>query len=182
MRRTPIIVALTATLAILAIPQIASAVEIHQKTYVGEDLPGLPREVERIIHVAPRDSDDDGVANREDDCPKVAAPGGCPPEPPIDASSVSTAAPATTSYAPAPTSSGGCGGTTPYAGGGSCWAIPYEIVACESGGDYGAYNPSGASGAYQLMPEHGCGTSAAEQDACAAELWAGGAGRSNWVC
>jgi hypothetical protein len=181
MRRTPIIVALTATLAILAIPAIANAVEIHQHEYV--DRGPLIREVVTVVDVAPPDSDDDGVANREDDCPKVAAPGGCPPEPVTTSVSESVApAPVSTSYAPAPTSSGGCGGTTPYAGGGSCWAIPYEIVACESGGDYEAYNPSGASGAYQLMPEHGCGTSVAEQDACAAELWAGGAGRSNWVC
>lgn len=73
-----------------------------------------------------------------------------------------------------------CSGVTPYAGGGRCWAIPYEIIVCESGGDFSAYNPSGASGAYQLMIG-GQGTPA-EQDAAAAELWAGGAGRSNWVC
>lgn len=87
-------------------------------------------------------------------------------------------------YAPSSTSTGGCGGITPYPGGGECWAIPYYIVACESGGDLGAQNASsGAYGAYQLLG-HGeyPGMPKAEQDAIAAGLWAGGAGRSNWVC
>lgn len=87
----------------------------------------------------------------------------------------------TTSYAASSYSSGGgCGGITPYSGGGQCWAIPYSIVSCESGGSYSAHNPSGASGAYQLMS--GGGGSKSEQDQAAARLYAGGAGRGNWVC
>lgn len=39
----------------------------------------------------------------------------------------------------------------PYPGGGTWWAIPYYIVACESGGSWSAYNPSGAAGPYQLL-------------------------------
>lgn len=41
---------------------------------------------------------------------------------------------------------------TPYPGpGNSWWAVPYYIVACESGGSWSAYNPSGAVGPYQLL-------------------------------
>jgi hypothetical protein len=36
---------------------------------------------------------------------------------------------------------------TPY----GKWAIPPYIVYCESGGSWSAYNPSGASGPYQLL-------------------------------
>jgi hypothetical protein len=73
---------------------------------------------------------------------------------------------------------------TPY----GQWAIPEYIVACESGGDWGAYNPSGAAGPYQLMPVHGRPwpiTSEADRIAhhrIAGNLWNGGAGASHWVC
>lgn len=39
----------------------------------------------------------------------------------------------------------------PYPGGDTWWSIPYYIVACESGGSWSAYNPSGALGPYQLL-------------------------------
>lgn len=77
---------------------------------------------------------------------------------------------------------------TPYPGpNGTWWAIPWQIVACESGGNWNAANPSGAVGPYQLL---GWGapypvTSQADKLAhhrIAARVWAGGAGRSNWVC
>lgn len=66
------------------------------------------------------------------------------------------------------------------------WAIPAYIVMCESGGRWNAYNPSGASGPYQMMPMHFGGElamnqSRAAQHAMAAKLWAGGAGRSHWA-
>jgi hypothetical protein len=66
------------------------------------------------------------------------------------------------------------------------WAIPTYIVMCESGGRWDAYNPSGASGPYQLMPMHFGGElamnqSRAAQHAKAAELWNGGRGRSHWA-
>ena len=77
---------------------------------------------------------------------------------------------------------------TPYPGpNGTHWAIPYSIVACESGGSWTAANPSGAIGPYQLLG-HGAPwpvTSEADKLAhhrIAAALWNGGAGRSNWVC
>ena len=36
---------------------------------------------------------------------------------------------------------------------GGPYSIPTYIVMCESGGDYGALNPSsGAGGAYQILP------------------------------
>ena len=71
------------------------------------------------------------------------------------------------------------------------WAIPEAIVMCESGGNYGAVNPSsGAGGAYQILPSTwklygGKGkphqASPAEQDAIAAQIWAD-SGPGAWVC
>lgn len=73
--------------------------------------------------------------------------------------------------------------TTESSGG---YAIPEYIVECESGGDYSAQNPSGAYGAYQIMPgtasAYGCDLSTpAGQDACAAEIYAT-EGASPWAC
>jgi septal ring factor EnvC (AmiA/AmiB activator) len=73
------------------------------------------------------------------------------------------------------------------------YTIPSSIVMCESGGNYGAVNPSsGAGGAYQMMPDtyKGLGGQFAspnvapkwEQDKLAAKLWAGGKGAGNWAC
>jgi len=86
------------------------------------------------------------------------------------------------------------GGTSPaprrwsWSGG---WAIPWQVVACESGGDYGALNPSsGAGGAYQILPSTwaaygGAGqpqsAPPAEQDRIAAAIWAD-SGPAAWVC
>jgi septal ring factor EnvC (AmiA/AmiB activator) len=74
---------------------------------------------------------------------------------------------------------------------GGPYAIPTYIVMCESGGDYGALNPSsGAGGAYQVIPSTwelygGQGepqnAPKAEQDRIAAEIWAD-SGTSAWVC
>jgi peptidoglycan hydrolase CwlO-like protein len=74
---------------------------------------------------------------------------------------------------------------------GGPYSIPTYIVICESGGDYGAVNPSsGAGGAYQILPSTwelygGQGepqnASKAEQDRIAAEIWAD-SGPSAWVC
>lgn len=74
-------------------------------------------------------------------------------------------------------------GLTPY----GKWAIPPYIVACESGGSWSAYNPSGASGPYQLlgwgapMPANTAARMARHHE-IAAGLWAGGRGASHWVC
>jgi predicted nucleic acid-binding Zn-ribbon protein len=73
------------------------------------------------------------------------------------------------------------------------FAIPQGIVMCESGGNYGALNPSsGAGGAYQMLPETYKGLGGkysaphlapkSEQDKLAAKLWDGGRGRGNWEC
>ena len=73
------------------------------------------------------------------------------------------------------------------------YSIPQSIVMCESGGNYGALNPSsGAGGAYQFLPEtykglggkYGSPQKAPkwEQDQLAAKLWAGGQGAANWEC
>ncbi len=77
-------------------------------------------------------------------------------------------------------------------GPGGPWAIPWPIVQCESGGQNTPPNYASASGYYQILDStwHGLGgstphayqASKAEQDRLAARLWAGGAGRHNWVC
>ncbi len=74
---------------------------------------------------------------------------------------------------------------------GGPYSIPTYIVMCESGGNYGAVNPSsGAGGAYQILPSTwelygGQGepqnAPKAEQDRIAAEIWAD-SGSSAWVC
>ena len=74
---------------------------------------------------------------------------------------------------------------------GGPYSIPSYIVMCESGGDYGAVNPSsGAGGAYQILPStwelyggDGAPQDApkGEQDRIAAEIWADSGG-SAWVC
>jgi septal ring factor EnvC (AmiA/AmiB activator) len=74
---------------------------------------------------------------------------------------------------------------------GGPYSIPTYIVMCESGGNYGAVNPSsGAGGAYQILPSTwdlygGSGAPQdapkAEQDRIAAEIWADSGG-SAWVC
>jgi len=75
----------------------------------------------------------------------------------------------------------------PYPGDGTWWAIPYSIVSCESHGDWGAANPSGAVGAYQLLgwgapyPARTWEQKMANHR-IAARVWNGGAGRANWVC
>ena len=47
-------------------------------------------------------------------------------------------------------------GVTVYEGGGGCWAIPADIVACESGYSWSAYNgSSGARGPYQFLGSAG---------------------------
>jgi hypothetical protein len=88
--------------------------------------------------------------------------------------------------------------SAPYASSGPAlgpsggWAIPYQIVLCESGGQNLPPNSAGASGYYQILPGTwrmfgGTGPAAylaskAEQDAVASRIWNGGAGASNWVC
>jgi septal ring factor EnvC (AmiA/AmiB activator) len=72
------------------------------------------------------------------------------------------------------------------------WAIPWPIVQCESGGQNTGPNSAGASGYYQMLDTtwkglggstaHAYQAAKAEQDRLAARLWAGGAGRGNWVC
>lgn len=74
---------------------------------------------------------------------------------------------------------------------GGPYSIPTYIVMCESGGNYGALNPSsGAGGAYQIIPStwqayggQGAPHEApkAEQDRIAAEIWADSGGGA-WVC
>ncbi len=74
---------------------------------------------------------------------------------------------------------------------GGPYSIPAYIVMCESGGNYGALNPSsGAGGAYQIIPStwdlyggEGAPHEApkAEQDRIAAEIWADSGGGA-WVC
>ncbi len=71
------------------------------------------------------------------------------------------------------------------------WAIPQAIVMCESGGNFGAVNPSsGAGGAYQILPSTwslygGSGSpqsaSPQRQSQVASQIWAD-SGPSAWAC
>jgi septal ring factor EnvC (AmiA/AmiB activator) len=74
---------------------------------------------------------------------------------------------------------------------GGPYSIPSSIVACESGGNYGAVNPSsGAGGAYQILPSTwslygGKGSpqdaSKQQQDSVAAQIWSD-SGSGAWAC
>lgn len=77
---------------------------------------------------------------------------------------------------------------TPYVGLGSRFAIPVYIVACESGGDWNAVNPSsGAFGAYQELPStysaycHSCDGSHMDQHRVARDVW-NSVGPGAWAC
>jgi hypothetical protein len=68
------------------------------------------------------------------------------------------------------------------------WAIPEYVVMCESGGDWGAVNPSsGARGPYQMLPStyagvcETCGWERRDQHLAAGRVWARSGG-SEWVC
>jgi peptidoglycan hydrolase CwlO-like protein len=77
-------------------------------------------------------------------------------------------------------------------GPGGGWAIPWNIVRCESGGRNTGPNYVGASGFYQIIPSTwklfgGRGDAAhkapkSEQDRVASRIYNGGSGASNWVC
>lgn len=85
---------------------------------------------------------------------------------------------------------------TPFPGpNGTRWAIPWPIVACESGGNFRAYNGIlGAGGAYQIIPSTWAGyggrafapvanvASPMAQHIVASRIWAGGSGRGQWAC
>jgi hypothetical protein len=84
----------------------------------------------------------------------------------------------------------------PSSGVGGDWALPERIVLCESGGDYGAQNPtSSASGAYQIIDSTWAAYGGTDlgyarasdappsvQDEIASRIWDGGAGANQWVC
>lgn len=98
------------------------------------------------------------------------------PPAPAPAPAPTTTTTATTTAAPTTTTTTSSGGYT----------IPDYIVQCESGGSYTAQNPSGAYGAYQIMPAtaqaYGCDLSTASgQDQCAAAIYAD-VGPSAWSC
>lgn len=84
------------------------------------------------------------------------------------------------------------GAVNPAYDAGGNWAIPRYIVMCESHGDYRARNPSGAGGAYQIMPGtwvafggtpgiNPADASPAEQDRVAARIYAA-QGAGPWEC
>jgi len=89
---------------------------------------------------------------------------------------------------------GGSGTPTaagPSYGAGGSWAIPSQVVQCESGGQDLTPNSAGASGYYQFMPGtwNGYGgysqayqAPKSVQDQRAAQIWNSGTGASNWVC
>jgi hypothetical protein len=173
--RRPILGMLFALAACLTLSASATAITLTNHVLIPH---GVTRkdDLHRVVvtTVAPPDSDDDGVADSADKCPNTAGPdNGCPvPEPTPTAASTPYVAPAPTTTS-VPTASGG-------------YSIPSYIVQCESGGSYTAQNPSGAYGAYQIMPStasaYGCDLStAAGQDSCAASIYAD-VGPSAWSC
>jgi hypothetical protein len=162
-----------AALAIFSFPSTAGAITLTNHIVKPH---GITEKADRhlvlVRTVAPADSDDDGCPDTKDSyngpgCNKPA------PEPvaaPVSESVAPAPEPATTSV---PTASGG-------------YSIPSYIVQCESGGSYTAQNPSGAYGAYQIMPStasaYGCDLSTpAGQDSCAASIYAD-VGSSAWSC
>lgn len=154
----------------LSIPATAIAVPVHHHIYAVKQMPDGPtvKVLTDVItyDVAPADSDQDGIANQEDNCPNTAGPNnGCPPPPPLPEPVVQevaqeVAAPTTPApTVPAPTGGSGCVG-----------------MSAESGADgYSAMSPTGYIGCYQISPDHfapggscaGYGTDPAGQDACA---------------
>ena len=107
---------------------------------------------------------------------------------PAPAPAAPAPAPAPAAPAPAPAPAPAASAPTTSSGG---WAIPSYIVQCESGGNWGAVNPSsGAGGAYQIMPGTwraygGSGlpqnASPGQQSAIARKIW-NSAGPSAWQC
>jgi hypothetical protein len=166
----------------ILVPASSGAVQITRHVR----LPDSGRVARVAVDVPPPNRDGDAFANSEDRCPGtpgVAAYRGCPPPAPAPTpaspSTEGVAAPAPTSSSVA-TGAAGCGGITPYAGGGQCWAIPYAIVACESGGqDVPNADGSPATGYYQIEGGGGSGTKE-EQDAAAAAMWAS-SGSAPWT-
>lgn len=149
MKKAPIALLLAvAAVAILSLSSTANAIPIHVHRTV-DVVGGVEVEEVDVVHVAPRDSDEDGYPNAKDDCPNepYSTNGGCKPEPVAIPITESVApAPVETSYAPAPTSSGGC---------------PSYMAGEASSPD--AVNPtSGAAGCYQVLPS----TAAAMGSAC----------------
>ena len=87
---------------------------------------------------------------------------------------------------------------TVYPGAGRWWSLPWAIVACESGGDFGARNRTSTAGGYgqaidstwrayggspNRWSRHPAAEAPpAEQHIVFARIWDGGAGRSHWVC
>jgi hypothetical protein len=77
-------------------------------------------------------------------------------------------------------------------GPGGPWAIPWDVVACESGGRNLPPNYAGASGYYQFIPStwravggstpEAYQASKEEQDRLAAKLWNMPGGPANWDC
>lgn len=176
MTRTPRLALLwtsAAAILALALPLPASAIPIHRHVYAKRPLhDGVQQRVLVAVvkdDVAPADGDQDGVADRRDDCP--GTPGtvnGCPPAPEPTAAS----SPAVVASVPAPAVSSVAAPT-----GGGCVGMSAESGAA----GYGAYNPSGGYiGCYQISPDHyaaggscaGLGTDPAGQDACAANICA----------
>lgn len=134
----------------------------------------------------------------------TAATTTAPPPPPTDPPTTTTEAP-TTTVAPEPEPehmterNPGLESTTtmaqPAYGSGQCgggYLPTCAIMMCESGGSLTAYNASsGASGKWQIIRSTWAGyggyaeaRDAPEevQDARAAEIWNGGAGRGQWEC
>lgn len=161
MKKAPIALLFAiAAVVILLLPATTSAIPLHVKEKVPIEVPQVhvigtdpivgevetTKVVERVVHVAPADTDDDGCRDSRD---SWDGPGCEAPPPPPEPEPVSYTEPVyeePTYEAPA-TSSGGC---------------PSYMAGEASSPD--AVNPtSGAAGCYQVLPS----TAAAMGSACA---------------
>lgn len=165
MQRPPLVaVLLTAAVAtLLLLAPSAGAITIHRHVIVHDPVGGLtagppvqvPREVVRVVHVAPPDGDEDGVADADDSCPETfgTQDDGCPPPEPVLSTEYAVPSTTATGYVPpATTSAGGCP----------------SYMAAEASSPTDVNPTSGASGCYQVLPSTAAAMGAACSDVNAA--------------
>jgi len=137
-----LILIVTAGALILTTPALAVPIHVHKKVPVEREVVehelvrGDPivttavveakKTVVDVVHVAPRDRDDDGIADREDDCVGV-----CAPLEPVYVEETTTE-----TYATGSSSSTG-----------TSWDA---VAACESSGDWSANTGNGYFGGLQF--------------------------------
>lgn len=152
-----IVCCVTAAIAIVALP--AEAVQLTRHDHYRNPETHLKEVVTWTVDVAPPDSDDDGFANADDDCPHdgYTGNGGCTPPPPP---------------APVETTT-----TTTYATSGSCPSYMSGEAASPD-----AVNPvSGATGCFQILPSTHDALGCTDYGVACAQLVCAAQGDDAWV-